>query len=140
MQIPPGPKVFFKAHSKAGYMGALFFCHKRIFSCNMGRTIDDNNQKQANSDLVTKKSLELSWPQSISIFSLSHVALPFPPNDVLYGVQRNPKHTGIHLGRINILGERGLLLISANEVIRLRYNPFFSYLKRRVEEFVTNNN
>lgn len=95
-------------------------------------------QKQANSDSVTKKPLALSWPKSI--LSLSHVALPFPPNDVLYGVQRNPNHAGIYLGRINIMGERGLLLISADEVIRLRYNPFFSYLKHRVEAFVANNN
>lgn len=94
-------------------------------------------QKQANSDLVTKKPLTLSWPRSV--LSLSHVALPFPPNDVLYGVQRNPAHAGIYLGRINILGERGLLLISADEVIRLRYNPFFDYLQHRVEAFVTNN-
>lgn len=104
-------------------------------------SIESNNvseyQKQANSDLVAKKSLALSWPQSI--LSLSHAALPFPPDDVLYGVQRNSKHAGIHLGRINILGERGLLLIPADEVIRLRYNPFFSYLKHRIEEFVTNN-
>jgi alpha-beta hydrolase superfamily lysophospholipase len=91
-------------------------------------------QKPANSDSVTENPLELVWPRGV--FSLSHTALPFPPDDSVYGAEANPKHKGIHLGRINVLGETGVLLFSANEVIRLRYNPFYSYMEQRVKEFV----
>jgi len=88
----------------------------------------------ANSDVVTSEPLILTWPAGI--FSLSHIALPFPPDDPVYGSKAQPDHPGLHLGRVDALGERGLLLISADYLIRLRYNPFFSYIKQRVEEFV----
>lgn len=92
-------------------------------------------QKPANSNSVMEKSLDLIWPRGV--FSLSHTAIPFPPDDPVYGAEANPKHRGIHLGRINVLGERGVLLFSADEVIRLRYNPFYSYMEQCVKEFVT---
>jgi alpha-beta hydrolase superfamily lysophospholipase len=92
-------------------------------------------QKPANSDIVTEKPLQLVWPRGV--FSLSHSAIPFPPDDPVYGAEADPKRRGIHLGRINVLGEQGVLLFSADEVIRLRYNPFYSYLEQRVKEFVT---
>lgn len=102
---------------------------------------DETNQinvekKMANSDAVTSEPLNLTWPAGV--FSLSHVAVPFPPDDPVYGKQAQSDHPGLHLGRIDARGERGLLLISANYLIRLRYNPFFSYLKQRVENFVEN--
>ncbi|KPK56699.1 MAG: hypothetical protein AMS22_00050 [Thiotrichales bacterium SG8_50] len=91
-------------------------------------------QKQAQSAIVTDTPLTMSWPENV--FSLSHVALPFPPDDPLYGAHADPTHPGIHLGRIDVLGERGLLLFPADEVIRLRYNPFYSYIEQRVGQFV----
>ena len=32
---------------------------------------------------ATERALDLAWPRNV--FSLSHVALPFPPDDPLYG-------------------------------------------------------
>ena len=92
-------------------------------------------RRLANSDDVSDEPLDLAWPSGI--FSLSHVALPFPPDDPVYGNQAQPDYPGLHLGRIDAFGERGLLLIPADYMIRLRYNPFFSYLKQRVEKFVS---
>lgn len=91
-------------------------------------------QKRANSDVVTESPLELEWPRGV--FSLSHSSIPFPPDDPVYGAKADPKYPGIHLGRINALGETGVLLFSAEEVIKLRYNPFHSYMVQRVKEFV----
>lgn len=91
-------------------------------------------QKRANSDVVTENPLELDWPRGV--FSLSHSSIPFPPDDPVYGAKADPKYPGIHLGRINVLGETGVLLFSADEVIKLRYNPFHSYMVERIEEFV----
>jgi esterase/lipase len=107
----------------------------------MTNTSDETNEvmvkhKLANSDQVSSEPLDLSWPNGI--FSLSHLALPIPPDDPIYGSQAQADQPGLHLGKIEAFGERGLLLIPADYLIRLRYNPFFSYLKQRVEEFVKN--
>jgi hypothetical protein len=63
------------------------------------------------------------------------VALPFPPDDPLYGGQGGAKSPGIHLGDLALRGERGVLLIPASEILRLRWNPFYSYLEGKVLEF-----
>jgi len=75
------------------------------------------------------KRLDLSWPAEV--ISLSHVALPFPLDDPLYG-QRLPEDDKVlFLGQMAIRGERGLLRISSDWLLRLRYNPFYDYLESR---------
>jgi hypothetical protein len=37
---------------------------------------------------------------------------------------------------MEILGERGLMKISSDWLLRLRHNPFYDYLERRVLEWV----
>ena len=80
--------------------------------------------------------IELAWPGGL--FSLSHVAIPFPPDDPIYGgvPQAGTGEAGIALGSIFIRGERNLLLIPDNYFLRLRYNPFFAYLSNRVLAFL----
>jgi len=78
--------------------------------------------------------LDLEWPQGI--ISLSHVALPFPPDDPLYG-QYKPEDPGeLHLGQIAIRGERGLMRLSSDWLLRLRYNPFYVVLEDRLSDWV----
>ena len=77
--------------------------------------------------------LGLSWPDDV--YSLTHVALPFPPEDSLYGGQGNSESPGIHLGDIALRGERGVLHIPPSEMLRLRWNPFYPYLEGKVLEF-----
>ena len=75
------------------------------------------------------KPLDLSWPAEV--ISLSHVALPIPPDDPLYG-QRIPEDDKVlFLGEMAIRGERGLLRISSEWLLRLRYNPFYDFLESR---------
>jgi alpha-beta hydrolase superfamily lysophospholipase len=76
----------------------------------------------------------LSWPAEV--FSLSHVALPFPASDALYGDGRNHDSPGIELGFLALRGERGLLRLSAGDMLRLRWNPFYGYIEHRVLDFV----
>ena len=80
--------------------------------------------------------IELAWPGGL--FSLSHVAIPFPPDDPVYGgvPQAGTGEAAISLGSIIIRGERNLLLIPDNYFLRLRYNPFFAYLSNRVLAFL----
>jgi alpha-beta hydrolase superfamily lysophospholipase len=74
--------------------------------------------------------LDLAWPAGV--ISLSHVALPFPSDDPLYG-QRPPENEDVlFLGQMAIQGERGLLLLPSDWLLRLRHNPFYAYLEERV--------
>ena len=92
--------------------------------------------KPAGATAAYEKDIELAWPDGL--FSLSHVAIPFPPDDPVYGgvPQAGPGEAGITLGSITIRGERNLLQIPDNYFLRLRYNPFFAYLSESVLEFL----
>jgi hypothetical protein len=70
------------------------------------------------------------------MISLSHIALPFPPDDPLYGQRRPEKADTIFLGQMAIQGERGLLRFSSDWLLRLRYNPFYDFLENRVVEWL----
>lgn len=83
---------------------------------------------------VTRRPTGLVWPDEV--FSLSHVALPFPPDDPIYGAKRPAQKNTIFLGRLELLGERGVLAVSPSVLLRLRHNPFYSYLNDRVERFL----
>lgn len=73
--------------------------------------------------------LEHTWPHGV--FSLSHVALPFPPEDPLYGA--SPADQGqLFLGQQALQGERGVLAIPENFLLRLRHNPFYAYQEARI--------
>ena len=77
--------------------------------------------------------LDLAWPRGF--YSLSHVAVPFPPDDPIYGSHPNPEQLfGVQIGTLEPRGERGLLAVSADQLTRLRSNPFFSYIERRLIE------
>jgi len=83
---------------------------------------------------IGQLSLGLSWPSDV--YSLSHVALPFPPNDPLYGgLQVDHRAEGLQIGKLALRGERGVLRISAADMLRLRWNPFHSYMEQRLIEF-----
>jgi alpha-beta hydrolase superfamily lysophospholipase len=79
--------------------------------------------------------LDSQWPRNV--FSLSHIALPFSPENWLYGLSKPLElDYGINLGGADPRGERNLLRLSASQFIRLRYNPFFEYVGKRVREAV----
>ena len=78
--------------------------------------------------------LDTAWPRGV--ISLSHVALPFPPDDPLYGERPPGNEDVLFLGQMSLQGERGLLKLPADWLLRLRHNPFYAYLERRVVEWV----
>ena len=79
------------------------------------------------------RELGIDYPRQI--FSLSHVAIPFPLNDSLYGMEPDPGEPyGINLGTINVRGERGVLLLDLDSLFRIASNPFFPYMLARIEE------
>jgi alpha-beta hydrolase superfamily lysophospholipase len=78
--------------------------------------------------------LNFAWPRGM--ISLSHIALPFPPDDPLYGKMPPEKADTIFLGEIAIQGERGLLQFPSDWLLRIRYNPFYDFLENRVLEWL----
>ena len=76
---------------------------------------------------------DMSWPRNI--YSLSHVAMPFPSNDSLYGNEPEDK-TGLHIGLLETRGEKGVLSIQASDMLRLRYNPFYPVMEKKVTGFL----
>ena len=90
------------------------------------------------SDKVGSESpLNLAWQPGM--LSLSHIALPFPPDDPLYGRKPPGNEAEIFLGYVSIQGERGLLRFSADWLIRLRHNPFYDYAQQRVTNWIRDN-
>lgn len=72
------------------------------------------------------------------IFSLSHVALPFPLSDPLYGRYPEPRNQyGISLGTFAARGERAVLVVGLDSLMRLSSNPFFPYLLKRIDENIS---
>ncbi len=81
--------------------------------------------------------LDLEYPPHI--FSLSHVAIPFPMDDPLYGMNPPPgsdQKFGVNLGTISARGERGALSINLDSLFRTTSNPFFPFLLDKVVEGV----
>jgi hypothetical protein len=84
---------------------------------------------------VTERTRPLGLSYPADVFSLSHVALPFPPGDALYGLQPDGSEDfGINLGAMAGRGEHGALLVSLDTLLRVSSNPFFPYLMERIEE------
>lgn len=82
----------------------------------------------------TQNDIGLTWPETI--YSLTHLALPIPGNDPLYGGDNPGESPGVRLGSLALRGERGVLDIPAADMLRLRWNPFYPYLERRILQIV----
>ncbi|HMF93720.1 MAG TPA: alpha/beta fold hydrolase [Vicinamibacterales bacterium] len=84
---------------------------------------------------VTETETDLAWPSDT--FSLSHIALPFPPNDPVYG--RSPDESLgpiVRLGLLSPRGERAVLVAPMDVLMRVSSNPFFSYLEEKTRTWV----
>jgi len=80
---------------------------------------------------IEVEALGLAWPPTV--YSLSHVALPFPPDDPTYGIQ--PAREGAApplLGSLMLRGETGALALPPEHLLRLRHNPFHAWMQRVV--------
>ena len=79
---------------------------------------------------ITQTDINLAWPDDI--FSLGHIALPFPAQDPLYGSGKQQDKSELQLGNFAIRGEKGMLRVPASAMLRIHWNPFYPYLEQRV--------
>lgn len=91
------------------------------------RTVD------AGGDVERIAATGLTYPADV--YSLSHIAVPFPVTDGLYGTAPDPADDfGVQLGAMAVRGERGALVVGADTLMRMSSNPFFPYMIRRIDE------
>jgi hypothetical protein len=85
---------------------------------------------------VREEPLPLAWPRGV--ISLGHVALPFPPDDPVYGLdppaEASPR---FQLGAVPVRGEGGALVVPLDTFARLRCNPFFSVIREKIVSSLT---
>ncbi len=75
----------------------------------------------------------LTWPRAV--FSLSHLALPFPMSDALYGLEPDMSEDfGIRIGTLALKGEIGVLTVNLGSLTRVTANPFWAYVEERIAE------
>jgi alpha-beta hydrolase superfamily lysophospholipase len=87
---------------------------------------------EAGANAETDHPLALAYPRDV--YSLSHVAVPFPLTDGLYGLTPDPNEDyGIRLGNLAAHGERNTLVVSVDFLARLASNPFYPYMQERIE-------
>ena len=73
----------------------------------------------------------LSWPPGV--VSLGHVALPFPPDDPVYGYLPGSGANGVpSLGSWALRGEEGAIVLPLGALSRMRSNPFWEVVVREV--------
>lgn len=89
--------------------------------------------REAGSAYVDRRDLPLQWLPGV--FSVGHVALPFPADDPVYGVSRA---TGVRpeydLGAVALRGESGAFIVPLGNFARIRSNPFFSFMQEKIVE------
>ena len=90
-------------------------------------------RSSAGSGETARRELGLAWPRTV--FSLSHVALPFPPDDPLYGYAAEVTADRVQLGSVEVRGENGVLSVPMWALTRQRSNPFHAYVLERVDGF-----
>jgi len=102
-----------------------------------------SNRERADAALVERRTVAGERAETLrplgqrfphGVYSLSHVALPFPCSDGLYGLAPADDHSrGLQLGALSVRGERGMLQVSPADLARMSCNPFFAYLLERID-------
>jgi alpha-beta hydrolase superfamily lysophospholipase len=79
-------------------------------------------------------TFDLGMPYPSGVYSLSHIAMPFPASDGLYGNTPDPADIpGINLGGLAANGERGVLSVGLDTLLRLSWNPFYDYMNSKID-------
>ena len=104
---------------------------------NADSTSRDVVERRVDAATTTERVRPLGLAYPPEVFSLSHIALPFPVEDGLYGLRPDPRDDfGLNLGALATRGERGTLVVSLDVLNRISSNPFFPYVLQRLDETI----
>lgn len=80
---------------------------------------------------VNVRDTPLEWPDTM--VSVGHVALPFPPDDPVYGVDPGSGRNGLpSIGTWLFRGENGAVTVNLASLTRPRSNPFWTIIDEGV--------
>ncbi len=110
------------------------------------RTVLVTNRNDRSSDVVARvveagagegADIETGLVYPSDVYSLSHVAVPFPLTDGLYGLTPDPADDfGIRTGIVNTLGEVDTFVLTLDPILRMtsrmQSNPFFPLMMERI--------
>ncbi len=114
---------------------------ERALAGNRGFTLTLVTSSAADAALMEARSfvagadpVRVPLPQSYprDMYSLSHVALPFPMHDPVYGLAPAEESYGVRLGMLAVRGERDALVVGVETLMRAMCNPFFDYQLERI--------
>ncbi len=116
--LPPAPRSF-----------------RTTLVTNAGPSLLEAVERTTESGTTAEAVMPLGLAFPPAAFSLSHVALPFPVTDPLYGSQPDKTESfGINLGALTPRGERGVLVVPLDALVRISSNPFYPYIERRIAD------
>ena len=101
----------------------------------MGRQIDTYSLA-AGQTAPLKVETSMMWPEGI--YSMSHIAVPFRPDDPVYGdgSATESARQRVVFGSLAPRGEEGVLRLNSAYFLRTRYNPFFSYQAQHLTDWL----
>ena len=131
-KIPGDPLAYFESHAPHAY-DLTILRNRNDFTLDI-----DAIRIAAGEAEKSVEQTDLSWPPSF--YSLSHIAIPFPPDDLLYGngANRSDSDPGIAFGNLAPRGELGVLLLSSDYFLRSRYNPFYRLQSQIMRDWLRN--
>ena len=88
-------------------------------------------RQMAPNGAVSMRGTTLAWPETL--VSVGHVALPFRPDDPVYGVNPGSGHAGLpSIGTWLFRGESGAVTVDLGSLTRPRSNPFWPLIDEGV--------
>ncbi len=86
----------------------------------------------------SEEPVDMVWPEGM--LSLSHVAVPFPPHDPVYGdgQSTDTPTRKLTLGTVSIRSEPSALMIPSSVFTRCRHNPFYHWMEERIIAWLAN--
>lgn len=109
--------------------------YRRTLITNISSATEDVHARtlQPQQTAIEDLPLGLAWPPQM--FSLSHVALPFAIDDPVYGSEPPDSPTpSIALGKLSPRGEKGVLTVPVETLMRIGWNPFLPYMLQLIVE------
>ncbi len=133
MKNPPGdPANYFQAAAPSKFGVTILRNRHRH-----GREVDSYSLAAGDLEPVVEMT-DYVWPRGI--YSLSHIAVPFPSDDQVYGDGSglSDDDRGFSFGALAPRGEQGVLRLTPAYFLRTRYNPFFEFQESYLLEWLGN--
>ena len=125
---PVNPAAYFQSNAP------MFFDITVLQNGNAGgETLDTFSLNSGETKAIVEET-NYAWPGEV--FSLSHIALPFRPDDQVYGNGRYNNENTVAFGALAPRGERGVMQLNPDYFLRIRYNPFIVFQQRTLIEWL----